>query len=381
MKVAVIADDLTGAAEIGGIGLSYGLKVEIAKTVDPDTEADMLVIDTDARSKSQPEAVAAVAEVSRALNGLHPQLLYKKIDSVMRGHVLAEVKAQCEAMQLNKALIVPANPALGRTLVNGHYYINDQPVHETSFGQDPEFPVTHAHIVTRFGDGISVRSHTEAMPSQGVVIGEVATADDLQHWTGHLSTDTLAAGASGFFTACMDSIFEKNDKESFHAAQLQEPILYVSGSTFKQSADLVAHLHQQQGLVSYMPAGLMHDHGQPTADLVQQWANETANLLQQHGKAVMAIPQENDAVYEAKHLRRQMALAVKAVFDQVAVRELVIEGGSSAAAILEELNINSIFPTQEISAGVIRNAAPAYTDLHITLKPGSYKWSNEVWMF
>ena len=50
--LAVIADDLTGAAEIGGIGLSYGLKVEISSKVNPSTEADLLVIATDTRSKN-----------------------------------------------------------------------------------------------------------------------------------------------------------------------------------------------------------------------------------------------------------------------------------------------------------------------------------------
>lgn len=36
--IAVIADDFTGAAEIGGIGLHYELKVEIATAVKPDSE-------------------------------------------------------------------------------------------------------------------------------------------------------------------------------------------------------------------------------------------------------------------------------------------------------------------------------------------------------
>ncbi len=381
MKVAVIADDLTGAAEIGGIGLSYGLKVEIAKTVDPDTEADMLVIDTDARSKSQAEAVAAVAEVSRALNGLHPQLWYKKIDSVMRGHVLAEIKAQCEAMQLQKALIVPANPALGRTLVDGHYYVHGEPLHSTSFGYDPEFPVTDAHVASRFNNEVIVQPPIQSLPLTGIVVGEAATMDDIDQWTHHMQNDVLLAGAAAFFTACMDRSFGEKTVNDPEPVSLMSPILYVSGSTFEQSAQLISQLHADKGLVCYMPVALMNNEGDTNTEQLQQWVSEVAIILQQHGKAVMAIPQTGDAIHNAKHLRMQMAFAVKAVFDQATVHELVIEGGSTAAAILEELNINSIFPTQELTAGVIRNAAPAYPDLHITLKPGSYKWSNEVWAF
>ncbi|UEG54602.1 four-carbon acid sugar kinase family protein [Mucilaginibacter daejeonensis] len=381
MKVAVIADDLTGAAEIGGIGLRYGLKVEIAKTVDPDTKADMVVIDTDARSITQAEAVAKVSEVSHALKALHPQLWYKKIDSVMRGHVLAEIKAQCEAMQLQKTLVVPANPALGRTLVGGHYYVHGEPLHSTSFGYDPEFPVTDAHVASRFNNEVIVQSYTEPLPSTGVVVGEAATMDDIDKWTHHMQNDVLLAGAAAFFTACMDQSFGEKTVNDTEPAALRSPILYVSGSTFEQSAQLISQLHADKGLVCYMPAALMHNHGDTNTDLLQEWTSEVAVMLQQHGKAVMAIPQTGEEIYSAKQLRIQMALAVKAVFDQMIVRELVIEGGSTAAAILEELNINSIFPTQELTAGVIRNAAPTYPDLHITLKPGSYKWSNEVWAF
>ncbi len=381
MKVAVIADDLTGAAEIGGIGLRYGLKVEIAKAVDPGTEADMLVIDTDARSTSQTEAMARVNEVSHALKALHPQLWYKKIDSVMRGHVLAEVKTQCEAMQLERALIVPANPALGRTLVDGHYYVHDEPLHKTSFGHDPEFPVIDAHVANRFNNEVIVQPNTQPLPSTGIVVGEAATIDDIDQWTHHIQNDVLLAGASAFFTACMDRSFGEKTVNDTEPAELLSPVLYVSGSTFAQTVGLISQLHAEKGLVCYMPAALMNNDSNANIDQLQQWASEAGTMLKQHGKAVMAIPQKGEEIYNAKHLRMQMALAVKAVFDQMIVRELVIEGGSTAAAILEELNINSIFPTQELSAGVIRHAAPAYPHLHITLKPGSYKWSDEVWAF
>ena len=73
MMIAVIADDLTGAAEIGGIGLSYNFKVEISNEVNPHTTADMVVINTDARSKTEDEAVKITSKVSEQLKALHPR--------------------------------------------------------------------------------------------------------------------------------------------------------------------------------------------------------------------------------------------------------------------------------------------------------------------
>ena len=45
--MVVIADDLTGAAEIGGLALKYGLMAEITTTVNLHSRADLLIIDGD----------------------------------------------------------------------------------------------------------------------------------------------------------------------------------------------------------------------------------------------------------------------------------------------------------------------------------------------
>jgi uncharacterized protein YgbK (DUF1537 family) len=54
--IAVIADDLTGAAELAGIGLNYNLKTEISTVIDPNCSADLLIIATNTRSLPETEA-------------------------------------------------------------------------------------------------------------------------------------------------------------------------------------------------------------------------------------------------------------------------------------------------------------------------------------
>jgi uncharacterized protein YgbK (DUF1537 family) len=48
--IAVIADDFTGAAELAGISLRYGLKVELCVGKVEYKNADVLVVSTDSRS-------------------------------------------------------------------------------------------------------------------------------------------------------------------------------------------------------------------------------------------------------------------------------------------------------------------------------------------
>ena len=77
----------------------------------------MLIISTDSRSLKKKEALKVTADAVRKIVQLKPDLIYKKIDSVLRGYVLDELKVQMELSGLNKVFIMPANPSLGRTII------------------------------------------------------------------------------------------------------------------------------------------------------------------------------------------------------------------------------------------------------------------------
>jgi uncharacterized protein YgbK (DUF1537 family) len=68
--IAVIADDLTGAAEIAGVALRNGQGSDGHKG-SCKRNADVLVIATDTRSKSIEEAKIIIAEVTRELVALN----------------------------------------------------------------------------------------------------------------------------------------------------------------------------------------------------------------------------------------------------------------------------------------------------------------------
>ena len=78
--------------------------------------------------------------------------------------------------------------------------------------------------------------------------------------------------------------------------------------------------------------------------------------LEEHGKAVMAIEQIAMTGFKpnAAILRHTMAEAVRKVSEVLDVNELVIEGGSTAAAILNRLHINTLYPVHEFGPGIIR---------------------------
>jgi uncharacterized protein YgbK (DUF1537 family) len=85
--IAVIADDFTGAAEIGGIGLRHGLNVIIETEPIRNRSADLIIIANDTRSLRADEASGQIAQITEHLMQLKPGFIFKKIDSVLRGNI------------------------------------------------------------------------------------------------------------------------------------------------------------------------------------------------------------------------------------------------------------------------------------------------------
>ena len=103
--IAVLADDFTGAAELAGISLVYFNKVQVGMQYVPEkSDAEVLIICSDSRSVPEKEAVQITAAILEKILPFHPFFIYKKTDSVLRGHVIAELKIQMEQSKLSKAL-------------------------------------------------------------------------------------------------------------------------------------------------------------------------------------------------------------------------------------------------------------------------------------
>lgn len=383
--IAVIADDLTGAAELGGVGLRHGLQVEIALSVPAATAAGLFVIATDTRSKPVQQAAEEMALLSARLLHLEPALLFKKIDSVLRGHVLAEVKAQLEVLGLRKALIIPANPHLGRTIVEGTYYFHGKPIHTTSFSHDPEFAITDAAIPAMLRSGstpVHILKHTDPLPEQGIVVGEVKGEEDLKAWAALAAPATLLVGASGFFSALLNKHLGQATQVTAEAPPLCRPALYVSGSTFHTSRAAIKEEYEKGGPVSYVPAAIIEGNA-PPEPLFEKWADSILAHVQAHAKGIVAIDPATTAgkSITAAQLRMITARITERVLQRMPVCELFVEGGATAWAVLEQASLGPLQPVQELAPGVVRMRAGNKSGLYLTIKPGSYDWPAAVLQF
>src|SRR5688500_1665282 len=212
--IVIIADDFTGAAELAGISLRYGLATDVCLNEVVESDADVLIVCTDSRSLNKTEAISITEDIVNAVLKLKPGLIYKKIDSVLRGHVIDELKAQMQVAGFNKTLILPANPSLNRTISNRNYFIDGKKITETAFVNDPDFPVNNSLIQELVNDkSVKVLKHSEQLPPSGFVVGEVEGEKDIAEWINTIDKSWMLAGAGDFYAVLLDKRFRQQEQK------------------------------------------------------------------------------------------------------------------------------------------------------------------------
>ena len=355
----VIADDITGAAEIAGIAFARGAEVRlVCGSVCGVGNATHLttIIATDTRSMSEEEAVAETRRIASHLSPLTSHL-FKKTDSALRGHVVAELTPLMEVTGYKRAVYLPANPSKGRIIRNGVYYINNVPIHETDFSFDPEFPARTSVLRERFPDA----------ESKGIIIPDAESEEDIHNVISTYNDGkTIFAGAADLFSGmiCMGcgrcSLFESVALQS----------LILCGSTQSKALDLG------------IPVAPMPQEIYDGSDDLSLW-DTTAYEQEQHS-LILTIPHTHRTGKEvAVHLRTMMAEMTKQLVTKHCPEHLVIEGGATAWATLQALGWTEFTITAQLAPGVVQmkvtNACHTQTfrsenGVFVTLKPGSYPW-------
>ncbi|WP_231372219.1 four-carbon acid sugar kinase family protein [Terracoccus sp. 273MFTsu3.1] len=147
LALGIVADDLSGAAECAAhalvrvsrstvvlstlspdIARAAGHRPDASTTGVGDDPRAVLTVDTDSRRLPHADAMRAV-RAAAALVTTAP-VVVKKVDSLLRGHLAAEVAALAEELQRTPVVAV-ANPALERVVVDGVLHVGGTPLHHT----------------------------------------------------------------------------------------------------------------------------------------------------------------------------------------------------------------------------------------------------------
>lgn len=352
----VIADDITGAAEIAGIAFSRGEQVRLV-CGDALATGGTTVIATDTRSMSE---VEAFAETRRIISHFSfPFLIYKKTDSALRGHVMAELSALMEATGYQRVVYLPANPSKGRIIKDGVYYINNVPIHETAFNYDPEFPAKTSVLKERFPDA----------ESKGIIMPDAENEKDIQDVVAKYNDGkTLFAGAADLFAAVLNA--NHGDKPSDSSLRLAN--YGVSPHDSHDSTLILCGSTQSKPLDLSIPIAPMPREVYDGNEDISLW---DTNAYQEKHSLILTVPYTHRTGKEvAVHLRTMMAAKARELVAGHCPQHLIIEGGATAWATLHALGWTEFTITAQLAPGIVQMNATNGT--LVTLKPGSYPWGS-----
>jgi uncharacterized protein YgbK (DUF1537 family) len=381
--IGVIADDLTGAAELGAVGLRLGLKAEIVRSGRPGGAAELVCVDTDSRSCAPAEAARRAAAAAKLLRSAGARWIYKKVDSVLRGNVTAEVEAVMQALNFNRALLLPANPSLGRVIRDGQYFVRGKPIHRTEFAKDPEYPRRTAQVL-RLLDApqhflLRLANGGLTVPENTLLVGQTDSSAEVRAWAGAREDSLLPVGGSEFFGALL--------AEDLHCAA--PPVagefqfgegrqLFICGTASQAGHHLVSSARKARAPVFTLPRELMwgKDFSPGAIEVISQRAVQAFATAPRVVLGV-GLPAVRD-VQVARRLSGNLVDLAEQVLRRVEIKNVFAEGGATSAELVRRMKWPRLEVRHEWAPGVATLAVAAENSLRLTIKPGSYSWP-EAW--
>lgn len=381
--IGVIADDLTGAAELGAVGLRLGLKAEVLRGNRVGGEAELVCVDTDSRSSTPAEAAKRAAAAARLLRSAGARWIYKKVDSVLRGHVTAEVEAVMRQLGLNRALVLPANPSLGRVIRDGEYFIKGKPIHRTEFASDPEYPRRTAEVI-RMLDAprdfiLRLENGELKVPENTLLIGQADSSQKVRDWAKARESSVLPVGGSEFFAALLAEDLHCATPPVAEEFQFGEDRqLFICGTVSKEGRHLVRSARKAKVPVFTLPHELMwgNDLSPGAREAISQ---RVVQALATERRVVLGVglpPVRN--LQAARRLSKDLVDIAERVLRRAKVKYVFAEGGATSAELVRRMKWSRLEVRREWAPGVATLAVADENSLWLTIKPGSYSWP-EAW--
>lgn len=412
----VIADDLTGASDTGHEFAARGLRTLVSASTttatDSRAETDVWVVNTDSRYADPSDAAAAVRN---ALTTDDHSFVYKKVDSTLRGNLVAETDAALDATGADLAVVAPASPRNGRTTVEGHHLVDGTPVAMTAAGNDPDKPVETSHLPTRFSKSSYPVSR---LGVNRVATGPTAVADDLQRYATagrgvvvadashehHLEAIATGVARSGLNVVYVGSAGLARYVEtpyprgsgSQDVPTRDRTVLCVVGSTNPVTLEQLGSL-PSESVVSLDLETAVEDPASASKDA----ATACEAHLAKDGVAVLVSAPDEDAPRRAldagrrigidgQTVRARVAETLGATVQQLwdddtdAPESMFVTGGAVAADIFDALDANGVLLSGEaIEEGIPlgRFSGGVANDVPVVTKAGAFGSSGAIGKF
>lgn len=113
-RLHLVADDLTGALDSAAAFASPEASIAVSWSLAAPPDSGSFAFSTETRDAARDVAVERSGLAAAAVGSMAQSLVFKKIDSLLRGHVAAELTSFARHLRPDRIVLAPAHPALGR---------------------------------------------------------------------------------------------------------------------------------------------------------------------------------------------------------------------------------------------------------------------------
>jgi uncharacterized protein YgbK (DUF1537 family) len=404
IRLGCIADDFTGATDLANNLVRAGMRV--VQTIDVPAEgaeidADAVVIALKSRTIAVADAVDQSRRAQEWLRASGAQQIYFKycstFDSTPKGNIGPVIDALMDDLGADFTIATPAFPDNGRSVFKGHLFVGDRLLSESGMKDHPLTPMTDPDlvrvltpqtrrkvglidysVVAAGADAVSARITELRADGVGIAIVDAITNDDLYRLGPALADLPLVTAGSGVAIALPANW---GFRPSPDAAALPAPTglqAIVSGSVSLATNSQVAEFHRT-GRPSFQIDPLRIAAGQDVVTEALTFADEhlASGLVlfcsTQSASGVRAVQDALGAAEAGTLVEDTLARIAAGLVDR-GVGQLVVAGGETSGAVVQELGITAMQIGPQIDPGVPWCAAtlPGGRHLHITLKSGNF---------
>lgn len=155
MLVGAIADDLTGATDLGLMLVRAGLRViqcvGVPQSKLPDNNSQAIIVSLKSRTIPPEDAVSqSLAALAFLVSSGANRFMFKycsTFDSTDQGNIGPVIDALMNQLGETRSIACPAMPANGRTVYQGHLFVGCSLLSESSMKDHPLTPMRDANLV------------------------------------------------------------------------------------------------------------------------------------------------------------------------------------------------------------------------------------------
>jgi len=400
--LGVIADDFTGACDVAVQFKKQGLETVVLTDVEFLTSFkgvfDVVVVDTETRNLTSEDAYRKVRRTVRLLQRNDVKLVYKKIDSTLRGNVGAEINAVIDELNVEAVIVTPAFPDQKRIVINGRLLINNVPIEETEYSRDPLSPVSSSQIsfviekqarekvgkiplsqVRRNADSIIKEARSQIKAGKRIIVVDAEFQSDLERIAkASLALNVLPCGSAGLASALSSQLATKSR------------VLVVSGSVNKVTLNQIETAVKKLNLKVIQPciSGILFDEEKlelASNDLVKETEKALAEgkdviIRLADSKSLISMIQETGRKYGMTKLQvadillSVLSRAVQRILNKYSFSRLILIGGDTSIRIMNALGAKAIRSEGEILPGIPsgRIIGGVYNGMRVITKAGGF---------